>query len=434
MVIVISLLIEIITGMIILHPNEVNEPFSLICVSINTLLIFFLIFKTYKKYSTVLILAYFLRLFLLFADYYKLFPIIHSGADTEAFHAIAVYNAKNGLIIMRLTNYSTIVSIFYFIIGPQRLFVQYINLLCGMGSIFFIIKTLDLLKVEKNTKILFVSIACFLPHFIIFSSIFLRESLIIFATAVSVYFYIRWFLSGKITVFILSCLFVLLAVWLHSGMIGCLLGYLIGYSLYDRKSKNLKFNINSIIPIGIGCILLVFLISSGYFTEYFNGLLDSESEIDFLAGRFNHQSEGGSKYLTWISVENPLQMILFSPLKMFYFLFSPIPLDWRGINDVIGFCFSSFFLIYLTWISFTNLKYVKDKIEKNLVKILLISSFITIFIYGLGVFASGTAMRHRTKIISILIITAAISYNSTNKNKKRKINYFLNNEKNISNI
>ena len=430
MLVIFSLIIELVIGSLILDKSTVYEEFSIACIVLNSIMILILLHQNYSRYITPLLIAYFIRVFLLFADYYKLFPIIHSGMDSEAFHYIAMQNAKVGMLRYQLTNYSTIISIFYFIIGTQRLFVQYINVLCGMGTIFFIIKSLDLLKLEKSTKTVFVSFACFLPHFIIFSGIFLRESLIIFAVSISVYFFVKWYLRDEIYNFVFSCLFVLFAAWLHSGMIGCLAGYLIGYSLYDKKSKELKFKFNSIGTISVCCMLFIYLISTGYFTGYFDKLLDSEDEFSTLVEQVNFQSEGGSAYLTWINANNPIQAILFSSLKMLYFLFSPLPWDWRGISDIIAFCFSSLIVFYLIWITFKHLKYIKKKSGKTLVKILLIASLITTFIYSLGVAASGPAMRHRTKIVPILIVTAALAYDAKLKNNKK----ILYNGKDIINI
>ena len=42
-----------------------------------------------------------------------------------------------------------------------------------------------------------------------------------------------------------------------------------------------------------------------------------------------------------------LGMIINSPFRIFFFLASPLPWYWRGINDIIAFLFSAFFYTIL---------------------------------------------------------------------------------------
>jgi len=164
----------------------------------------------------------------------------------------------------------------------------------------------------------------------------------------------------------------------------------------------------------------VLLISQSVFTEYFNNILKSEDiELAFIA-KVNTDVQGGSAYLTWINPDSTTQALLFSPLKMFYFLFSPIPLDWRGIGDIFGFCLDSSIHFFLFFIIISGMKYIKYKRDNTLVKFFVISALITAFIYAYGVSTAGTAMRHRTKIVPVLIVAAAISYSYKDKYKKDK--------------
>jgi len=423
MIILFSLLIEIIAGMIFLPSKEVNELFSFVCIVINTLLLIFFILKTYKEYRTTVIIAYFLRLFLLFASYYHLFPIIHDGSDTEAFDYAGKLIMNTGSFEYARINYLYFIGSLYSLIGPQRLFVQYINVIFGMTSIYFIYKTLLLLELNKKTIKLFMLIMCFLPHNIIFSGILLRESFIILAVSISVFYFVNWVITYKFYYFAYACCAILLATWMHSGMMGVFAGYLLSFTFYKYKDKKLAFSWQSIGASVLCIFLIIYVISTGIFTTYFDKILKEEDATSALLYQASRVSLGGSKYLTWININSPIQFLLFSPLKMFYFLFSPIPLDWRGIIDIIAFCFNSIILIYLFWFTLGWQKYIIGKREKIIVKLLLLSMFFTIFIYAYGVFASGPAMRHRTKIVPILIVTAAIAYDYKQKNKIKKIKF-----------
>jgi hypothetical protein len=422
MKIIIALILEIVCGLS-LPKNDPTEIFSITCIIINTFVVFIWISKTYRQqYMIFVFVAYLLRLILLFADYYHWFPILHSGADTEGFH-------RNALQILQLnsfntfiyTNYGYFSGSIYMLIGPQRLFLQYINVLFGIGAIYFVYNTFLLLKLNEKTVRIFLLIMCYLPHNIIFSSILLRESMIIFVTSVSVYLFIKWLYNNKIHDFLFSCCFILFATWMHSGMIGMLLGYLIAYSFYKSKTYSITVSPRSMIAICISIIIMALLIRQGIFTEYFENMLSSEDLDAALIEQAGVISQGGSKYLTWINVNSTTQALLFSPLKMFYFLCSPIPFDWRGAGDITAFCFSSMFFMYLIFNMLNGLKYIAKKQDKAIVKFLLTAMLITTFIYGYGVFAAGPAMRHRTKIVPALIVAAAISYNYKVKSKNTKI-------------
>ncbi|MFR2767085.1 MAG: hypothetical protein ACLTAI_01310 [Thomasclavelia sp.] len=52
----------------------------------------------------------------------------------------------------------------------------------------------------------------------------------------------------------------------------------------------------------------------------------------------------GSSYSVEIVPDDTLLgMIINSPFRIFFFLASPLPWQWRGLNDIIAFFFSSVF-------------------------------------------------------------------------------------------
>jgi len=425
MIIFVFLFFEILFG-IALPKDNPSDVFSILCVFLNSIAVFIFISKSFKKeYRTILFIAYLLRLTLLFADYYKWFPILHSGADSESLNWNAInimHYGFHGTFIY--TNYGYLTGTIYSLIGPQRLFLQYINVVFGMGTLYYIYRTFQILNISEKTTRLFVFISCLMPQLIIFSGILLRESIIIFSTAISVYYFINLIYNNNFIHFIISICFILLATWLHSGMIGVLFGYLFAIISYNRKSdKIVFFSFRSFIFSFIALFFIILLVKTGVFTQYFNNVLEPNDNdmSNKLYQRVTGAADAGSQYLSWINVNSPTQLLLFSPLKMFYFLFSPIPFNWRGVSDIIGFCLDSVILLYLFYIIISGFKLVKNRIKKNTILFLMIGFLVTTFIYGYGVSAAGTAMRHRTKLFPILIVAAAIVYDYIyNKNFKEK--------------
>ena len=99
--------------------------------------------------------------------------------------------------------------------------------------------------------------------------------------------------------------------------------------------------------------------------------------------------------------------LLVAPLKMFYFMFSPIPLDWRGFGDIASFMFDSSIYVFLVGATIYGL-FKSDMPLRNKIFILLFIG-ITVLVYSYGTQTAGTAMRHRNKIIPLLLITFAIT-------------------------
>ena len=117
-----------------------------------------------------------------------------------------------------------------------------------------------------------------------------------------------------------------------------------------------------------------------------------------------------------------MQHIKNSPIKIFYFLTSPLPWEWRGINDVISFVFSSLFFIICYVYALKSLKKVNYN-NSGFIKVCLILAFISAFIFSWGTSNAGTAMRHRDKFLVNYIVMLALSLDCIRKNELRKVNF-----------
>lgn len=282
-----------------------------------------------------------------------------------------------------------------------------------MWTLYYIYKSLSLLRLKRKTIKLFLYVGCLFPHLIILSGILLREAIVEFSVAASVYFFLKWFLKNKKMDFIVSLCFVLLGSLMHSGVFLLFIGYLMALLFYNHRTNKISFSFSSIL-YGLFSILIVVLIivQTDVFTEKFNKLedVDSFEEYEVLADQ-----KAGSTYLTWLDVKGTEQILLYSPLKMFYFLFSPIPFDWRSASDVIAFLLDSVVYFILVLGIFRKYKNLNGRRERRLVLFLIISLLCTIFIFSYGTSVSGTALRHRAKILPLLMVITAICYDRKRK-------------------
>lgn len=351
-----------------------------------------------------------LRIGLLLCDLYHLFPIPNLGADSEVFHSIAYNNAVNGGD-GKLTNYTDFLTLVYSLTGRSRMIGQLINVLFGLGVIIYGQKCLLLFDIDRKYLHIGTLILCLSPNLIIFSGGLLREAWCEFFITASLYQFLKWFKYGNITNFILSCVMVMAASYMHSGSIGVIAGYMIVYVLYNRNKDRFKFTYRSIFSSLLVLAFGVFYLQNmETFGDKMQGM-DGENTDDVLISHYNNALGGGSDYLTNLPVKSMGGALLLSPLKMVYFTFSPMPWDWRGFPDLLAFFIDSIIYLMLCWgiIKNANNEYI------NLRTGLIISLLSVVFIFGIGVTNAGTAMRHRAKLLPLFVVAYCLSKTDTRK-------------------
>lgn len=369
------------------------------------------IIKHGEEMTNILLLAFVLRFFLMIADLEHWFPILNSGADTEMFDMIA----RRNLSLAEPTHksgYPALLTFIYSISGSSRLFAQYINILFGIGILLILIKVFRLLDIPLKRQKQVLYLVAFMPNIVIFSSILLREAWVEFFVAASALQFIIWYQTGKQSNMSTCILFVLAASYMHAGTIGLLGGYITGFLAYDPREKIVQFTpktISSIVLLGI--FFLLFSENSAMFLGKFQSF-DPDSPEAFLRYA-NKAGVGNSGYLTWLPpISNPIVGLLVAPLRMFYFLFAPLPTEWHRVSDIIGFAIDGSIYMWMCWFIMKS-----HATEENFyLKRFLIATFLSAaFIFSYGTSNAGTAFRHRTKLMPTIAMAYAISHIRTNE-------------------
>jgi hypothetical protein len=403
-----------------------DEQLSNLLVLFNLVLFVFLLIPVIIKnnnFKFLVISFLILRVLVLYLDYYgkNIANVLHSGGDSERFYEWGIVISKNLNMMKEIsyTKYTDFLGILYWVIGDQRFFSQFVNVILGLWSIFVFYKILDLFKLKDSKKLFFLALYGFYPQNIIFSSILLREALIQFFFMYSILFFIRWFISNKRIHAFKTLLFIALSSFFHLGMILGLLVYGFIFVFLDVKNYKFNFTFKKIAFLTIFCGLsLAFII---YNSSLLTGKLaifviqENSSLIE------NYQSksgieEGGATYLRNFKVNSPIDLVLFMPLRLVYFIFSPMPYDVRGLGDLVAIFLDSSFYYFLVYMIVVSISFIKRNIFTIFPKIFLIL-FLTISLgFALGTENSGTAMRHRSKVFPVLLV-AVIFIESIKQNK-----------------
>lgn len=401
-----------------IKPQIIDFHFvAFIAVAIHVLFTMIVLMSYRYSIKIIFLAAFFARLAFMYWDIYArhifLFP--GSGGDSVGFYVAAIRVSHNLSLLSETIYggmYAKVNGVLFYLIGPQQMVGHYINVLLGFSVIYILYKIFNLLEVEEWITLRVILIAAFFLNTLVMSSIFLREMYITFFVVASLYFFIKWFKLGKIIFMLTSILMIPLASLFHSGVVGILIGYSFAFLFYCREESGFRFTVRTLFAF-----LFILLISSVIFTQYEDIFLGKFSKVENIEDVIDTANDrrGDSAYLTGLTINNPIQLVLFGPIKAFYFLTAPLPMNWRGLFDVITFFTDSILYLGVLFYFVKNRKYFKT--NRALIFTLLITITSVSLIFGIGIANAGTALRHRHKILPLILLFLAVMMDSKQKEK-----------------
>lgn len=390
-----------------------GEIYSLLFITANTILFIIIISQEHisKSFFMVLLGGILFRLIVLELEY--IYPNVFIalgiiGRDDVNFTNQAIMIYHYGYDSIPFDSYTYFVGTIFNIWGPYELIGRFINILFSVSSSLILYFILIKLEIKKYICYIISTIFLFMPFEILLSTAMLREAVPTFFVALSAYYFIQWMKLGNLKNFVFSILIALIAMLFHSGLIGVILGYFLIYMLYSPKNK--EFNINGNVVLKSIFIVLLFIL---FITISINTplmmkfqVLTSESQLTSSSEIWS-QIDANTLYLQWLPIYNDIiDMIWQSPIRAFYFIFSPLPWDIHKIQDVVILFFDSSLYI-LSFALFFKQKAKLNNFAFCLSWACIITFVITSMIFGLGTFNYGTAIRHRSKFMIFMFIIIA---------------------------
>lgn len=384
---------------------------TLVVVIVSAVILGVLFWKADRPLAVILAIAYLLRLMVMYADYYHLFPNPFSGVDTEYFHRFTLaYLHDDG---PPLTNYTYVLAFFYTVFGESgRFMAQFINVLLSFGVLPLFYATLRQLDMSRKRRLFVLSVLAFMPIVLSLSGILLREAWILFFLTLSLFFFIRWYQRGNPVNAFFCLAAVLTTMTMHAGVLSLYLVYVVAF--LTCRTWKMEGTWRYLAVIGV-ILLSVFVLY-----EFPGILLDkfSSSIAHILRARGNGVEAtavaatevvdiqpvvAGSSYLVWMKgLSLPLRLLLM-PLKMFYMLFSPLPMDWRNATDAFVFFVDS--SVYIALIVLMLSRPLRGK-GFQLKRLLICMTFMMTLLFSWGTSNAGTAVRHRSKFLPVMLIAA----------------------------
>lgn len=383
-----------------------HEVGLLILIALNIVAVLVFITKFQGVFRFLFFIGFTIRFFIMMIDIYMrgIISIPHSGADTEGFlrRASEISGNFEMIIQSKYEFFIKVVSILFTITENERIIIQYLNVLLGFTAIYLMYLILKKINISRKNMMVGMFIVTFFPHSVFFSGILLREMLSTFFVVSSLYFLVKWYKNNSPHNFVLSMAMILISALFHSGVIGLLLMHIFILIFYKSRTKKLLFSFKS---VGMFLIISVFLVSFFGYYEWYELAIFRKLNIESIEDVFDASASraGGSAYLVGLSINNVFQFLIYGPIFMFYFISSPLPINWRGLNDVMSFSLDGIYYLGTSLYIIFNYKKIPTN-KRVLILILIIGLFGALFIFSTGVQNSGTALRHRHKLFFVFTL------------------------------
>jgi 4-amino-4-deoxy-L-arabinose transferase-like glycosyltransferase len=407
-----TFLLIIASFLLFFSPLPRNDSLGFIGILIGILIV--LIFSSHSpaiKYALFIAFALRVSLILIY-KYSNILPQFTVFSDIIVFEQTGLQFANNGFqwLFSHFTSgtylYSWFIGLFYVLLGESPFLMQVINAILGTTVVWIVYSTAVMLWGEKEGKYASWIIAIF-PSMVFFSSFIFREEPIIFTYSLGVFFLVKWQLTRKSILYIFSILLFALSLGFHTGMLPSLIIPvlpLIAYLYSSLRVRKYKYFTKESILLLLSIVLIFAILATGWGMDKIGS--SSGFSFNYLSGQEETASRGRAIYLGSLSIKGPLDVVWQTPIRIFYFLFSPFIWMIKTPLDALGF-FDTLLYILLCWGIFMGL--VEVWRNKN-ARIILIFLLFEIIVFSLTTSNYGTALRHRAKLVPLFVLLIAANF------------------------
>ena len=308
--------------------------------------------------------------------------------DAQRFHELSVEtaNALPDVLLEHFTGfYSQVLGVIYYIFGPYQFWGHFLNISFVMLAATKLLDIADLMKLTLTNKKIMSFIWMFAPIPFLMSYALLREGSMYYFVVLSIYYFLKWTKDYRLFNIIMAVLSVYIGSKYHEGLIAVAVPYLYAFIFYDRQKNKIKMN-----GLNITCITTAFIL--------FLAFIGSEAGQEYIQ-KTNAETGGGSAYLTNLKVETPIEFLFAGPIKAVFLVYSPMPWLVRNPMDIITLLLDSSLWIYTTYLFVKNYKTIDSRY-----KLLMLCIILGGFVYGMGTLNTGTAIRHRNKLMAFTLV------------------------------
>ena len=247
----------------------------------------------------------------------------------------------------------------------------------------------------------------------------MRESIYFVFIILSFYYYQKYIDRGNYKYLLFALVIIIPVFLLHAGYFPIVIVYFIDSFRHDRPKTSNQLLMRILLIISLfGLLILGIRMDStggGYVSRGVSGIIN---KVTGEQGS-GYSSEAGSRYLEGLTINSIPTLIIYAPIRALYFLFSPLPTNWRGVSDVFAFIVDGcvhFYVIYSALKARKKLKRLicdsKDIVFYQYYRLINVGLYIILavaFVFCLNTNNAGTAIRHRDVLIGIEAVMMGLS-------------------------
>lgn len=128
------------------------------------------------------------------------------------------------------------------------------------------------------------------------------------------------------------------AIILHSASIGLWIGFALIYAFWDVGTQRFAFQAKTIFVLLLGIAAIILLNFSSY-RNLIMAYLPTNLSIESITSK--EFAAGDSDYLMNIQVNNGVELIFWTIIRMFFFVFSPLPGSTTSLKYIFAFIVDS---------------------------------------------------------------------------------------------
>lgn len=274
----------------------------------------------------------------------------------------------------------------YVLSGSSLLVMKIVNSFFGtLGNIYVYLIAIRFFT--KKSSLFIFTILAFVPSYILYSSQNFPDALLFLCSTVFLYNSILFFHTYKTKELVVLIGASLVSIFLRLPNIFI---YISAFFIQFFKKKIKR------------SAIIVALLSLFSFFIFLN-LFPYMVSLDFVESQREVHTRGNTSYLEYRKYNSLVDVALYAPIGIFYFLFTPFIWDSKTLPSVIFSIESFFFLILFLSIIIipirTLFRYAIDR------RIILLLTFFLIgaFTYGIVESNTGAAIRHRIQFMYLLL-------------------------------
>lgn len=312
-----------------------------------------------------------------------------------------------------LGNYPIILAIMYKVSLWNSKFVGILINFALYGYVLLFMARAQRLLVDltMNKKALYYFVLFALPMPLFYSIILLREMIIIFTVAVTLYAYLHVRMKKSMP---MSLLFILLAnlvsISLHAGNMMFFICMLVLFAIEGFKNKtiNRMSIVSATIIFGSA---LVYFHSIDYYGGYFDSYIESGMAGDKYLDKAEIMAEASSKTYNKYYSSSVMQNIVFAlPVDIANFTLAPYIIDITVLKTGPFAYITSLFYLVIIGLSILNIRVFRDK-----ARLLLLIYAVSVILYTMGSGNYLQSTRHKTKFYPLIVLLVPLLLSSAPK-------------------